>query len=119
MDEVSQFLAMHPDVETFDTILPDLCGVIRGKRIARDGLEKIYKNGFQIPASSVLLDVRGDTDDPEGRGVSDGDPDVVARPVAGTLVTVPWFEKPGRYRLVQMYAGPWRVLLHPYQCRYR
>ncbi|MBT7942739.1 MAG: glutamine synthetase, partial [Alphaproteobacteria bacterium] len=103
MDEVSQFLAMHPDVETFDTILPDLCGVIRGKRIARDGLEKIYKNGFQIPASSVLLDVRGDTDDPEGRGVSDGDPDVVARPVAGTLVTVPWFEKPMAQLMVSFY----------------
>ncbi len=103
MDEVSQFLADHPDVETFDTILPDLCGVIRGKRIARDGVEKVYKDGYQVPASSVLLDVRGDTDDPEGRGVSDGDPDVTARPIPGTLVTVPWFEKPMAQLMVSFY----------------
>ncbi|MBL6933020.1 MAG: glutamine synthetase [Rhodospirillales bacterium] len=103
MNEASDFLANNPDVETIDCIIPDLCGVIRGKRIARDGLEKIYKSGFQIPASSVLLDVRGDTDDPNGRGVSDGDPDITARPVAGTLVTVPWFEKPMAQLLVSFY----------------
>lgn len=103
MDEVSEFLDKHPDVETFDAILPDLCGVIRGKRIARAGLENIYVKGFQIPASSVLLDVRGDTNDPEGRGVSDGDPDVTARPVAGSLVSVPWFKKPMAQLLVSFF----------------
>jgi len=103
MDEISEFLAAHPDVETFDAILPDLCGVIRGKRIAREGVESIYKTGFQIPGSSVLLDVRGDTDDPEGLGVSDGDPDVTARPVAGSLVSVPWFKKPMAQLLVSLF----------------
>lgn len=103
MDEASEFLANHPDVETFDTILPDLCGVIRGKRIARNGLEKIYKNGFQIPASSVFLDVRGDTNDPLGMGLSDGDPDVLALPVPGTLVPVPWFDRPMAQLLVSFY----------------
>lgn len=103
MDEVKEFLSQNPDVDTIDAILPDLCGVIRGKRIARNGLKKIYRNGFQIPGSSVLLDVTGDTNDPEGRGMSDGDPDVTARPVPGTLVTVPWFEKPMGQLLVSFY----------------
>jgi glutamine synthetase len=103
MDEVSDFLAANPDVETFDAILPDLCGVIRGKRIAREGVGSIYKKGFQIPGSSVFLDVRGDTDDPQGMGVSDGDPDVTARPVEGSLVMVPWFEKPMAQLLVSFY----------------
>lgn len=103
MDEVSEFLAAHPDVETFDAILPDLCGVIRGKRIAREGVQSIYKKGFQIPGSSVFLDVRGGTDDPLGMGVSDGDPDVTARPVAGSLVMVPWFEKPMAQLLVSFF----------------
>ncbi len=103
MDEATDFLSNHPDVETFDTILPDLCGVIRGKRIARNGLEKIYKHGFQIPGSSVFLDVRGDTNDPMGMGLSDGDPDVLALPVPGTLVPVPWFERPMAQLMVSFY----------------
>ncbi|MBT4932117.1 MAG: glutamine synthetase [Rhodospirillaceae bacterium] len=103
MSEVSEFLDKHPDVDTFDTIIPDLCGVIRGKRIARDGVRSIYKKGFQIPGSSVFLDVRGDTDDPGGMGVTDGDPDVTAHPVAGSLVMVPWFEKPMAQLLVSFF----------------
>lgn len=103
MDEVNDFLASHPEVETFDAIIPDLCGVMRGKRIARDGVRSIYKKGFQIPGSSVFLDVRGDADDPEGLGASDGDPDVTAHPVAGSLAMVPWFEKPMAQLLVSFY----------------
>jgi len=105
MDEVSEFLAKHPDVEIFDAILPDLCGVIRGKRVSRDSVLDIYKNGFHVPASSVLLDVRGDNDDPLGRGGSDGDPDVLARPVPGSLTMVPWFEKPMAQLLVTFFES--------------
>ncbi len=105
MSEVTDFLEKNPDIETFDAILPDLCGVIRGKRIARNGIENVYKKGFQIPATSVLLDVRGNLDDPEGKGVSDGDPDVTAFPVADTLVTVPWYKKSKAQLLVSFYEN--------------
>ena len=39
-----------------------------------------------------LVDVRGNTADPMGHGFSDGDPDAMARPLKGTLTTVPWSE---------------------------
>ncbi len=42
----------------------------------------------------MLLDVTGEGGDPGGRGFSDGDPDVCARPVPGTLQRVPWFGEP-------------------------
>ncbi|NQV47037.1 MAG: glutamine synthetase [Rhodospirillaceae bacterium] len=103
MTEVSDFLRDNPDVETIDALLPDMSGYIRGKRIARNDLEKIFKSGFQIPASTVVLEVTGDSDDPEGIGFSDGDPDATARPVAGTLVTVPWFKKPMAQVLVSLF----------------
>ena len=103
MNEVSDFLSNHPDIETFDAILPDLCGVTRGKRITRNDLEKIYENGFQIPAASVLLDVCGGNSDPEGRGSSDGDPDVTAYPVPDSLMAVPWFKRPMAQLLISLF----------------
>lgn len=108
MDEISEFLANNPDVETFDTIVSDLCGVIRGKRLDRDGIVKVYKNGLQMPGSTVFLDVTGDCSDPEGMGESDGDPDVNVRPIPGTLVRVPWFNKPMAQLLVSFYEDDGR-----------
>ncbi len=103
MTEAADFLRDHPEIETIDALLPDLAGYIRGKRISRSDLEKICKSGFQIPASSVMLDVTGDSEDPEGIGFSDGDPDATARPIAGTLVPVPWFERPMAQVLVSLF----------------
>ena len=94
MEELTTFLQAHPDVQFVDVLLPDLCNVIRGKRLPRADLDKFYQEGFQVPSSIMLLDVTGEGGDPGGRGFSDGDPDVCARPVAGTLQRVPWFDEP-------------------------
>jgi glutamine synthetase len=94
MEELATFLEAHPDVQFVDVLLPDLCNVIRGKRLPRADLEKFFREGFQVPSSIMLLDVTGEGGDPGGRGFSDGDPDVCARPVPGTLQRVPWFDEP-------------------------
>ena len=94
MEELTTFLKAHPDVQFVDVLLPDLCNVIRGKRLPRADLGKFYREGFQVPSSIMLLDVTGEGGDPGGRGFSDGDPDVYARSVPGTLQRVPWFDEP-------------------------
>jgi glutamine synthetase len=94
MEELATFLEAHPDVQFVDVLLPDLCNVIRGKRLPRADLEKFFQEGFQVPSSIMLLDVTGEGGDPGGRGFSDGDPDVCAIPVPGTLQRVPWFDEP-------------------------
>jgi glutamine synthetase len=93
-DEAQAFLAAHPQVRFIDAIFIDLCGILRGKRYPRGDLEKIFKDGFPIPYTTYLLDATGESLDPCGRGFSDGDPDGIARPVPGTLVPVPWSDKP-------------------------
>jgi len=90
MSEVEQFLKDHPDVEFIDVLNYDLCGIMRGKRIDLAHLKKLFDVGFQFPSSVILLDVTGEGSDPDGRGFSDGDPDAVLTPIAGTLTTVPW-----------------------------
>ena len=94
MNEAQAFLAGHPEIEVIDAFLSDLSGVLRGKRLRRHDLDKLYGEGLQLPGTTYLLDVTGFSVDPGGRGYSDGDPDHVARPIPGTLVTVPWAERP-------------------------
>jgi len=88
--ELQRFLDLHPECEFVDVLLPDLCNIIRGKRVARKHFEKLYRQGIQIPSSTFLLDVNGVGTDAGGRGFADGDPDVGMHPVAGSLVPVPW-----------------------------
>ncbi len=90
MSEVDAFLERYPETKYFDILNYDLCGIMRGKRVDVDQLRKLYKSGVQFPSSVVLLDVTGESADPDGRGFSDGDPDADLRPIPGTLTTVPW-----------------------------
>ncbi len=90
MDEAEQFLKNNPDVRYVDVLNFDLCGIMRGKRIHASQLKKVYSGDILMPGTGQLLDVTGDSCDPDGRGFSDGDPDSVVTPIPGSLVAVPW-----------------------------
>jgi len=104
MDEIDAFLEKHPDIDVIDGMLPDLNGIIRGKRLNRQDLGKIYEAGYFVPAANMLLNVIGTSDDPKGIGGSDGDPDATVMPIPGTLVPVPWFEKETGQVLCSLYG---------------
>lgn len=93
-EEAETFLAAHPEIAAIDAIIADLAGVNRGKRLGRHELAKLYNEGLQLPGTTFLIDVKGDSTDPGGRGSSDGDPDHVGKPIPGTLVPVPWSAQP-------------------------
>ncbi|RMD64480.1 MAG: glutamine synthetase [Alphaproteobacteria bacterium] len=77
-----------------DAIFADLSGVVRGKRYPVEHLAKLLGDGLAFPASVFLLNTRGTSQDPEGHGFSDGDPDRAARVIPGSLKPVPWSEPP-------------------------
>jgi len=103
MNEGEEFLKKYPAISAVDAMLPDINGVIRGKRIAAESLPAIYDKGFQIPACTTMLDVTGDDLDPLGISIAKGDPDATVRPVPGTLVPVPWARKPTGQVLISMF----------------
>lgn len=93
VDEARDFLARHTEVDSVDLLISDMNGVLRGKRIPRDNLEKAYASGIQLPGSVFALDITGNTVEETGLGLDIGDRDQVCRPVPGTLMVTPWQRK--------------------------
>jgi glutamine synthetase len=90
------------DCELVDLILPDMNGLLRGKRITRDALEKVYESGVCLPMSLIATDITGNTVEETGLGYDIGDEDRICRPVPGSLRPVPWSNKPMAQLLLSM-----------------
>ena len=111
------FLKQNQDIEEFDLLLPDMNGVLRGKRIQRENLLSIYKKGLYLPVSVFGLDVTGETMEETGLGFKSGDMDYPCFPLEKTLKVVPWQKGRGQLFLkmfgqngVPFYGNPREVL---------
>jgi glutamine synthetase len=94
MAEMEAFLAANPDVEIIELLIPDMCGMLRGKRLTRDSFVKLVTGDVRAPGSIYLLDATGQSIPSIYYGIADGDPDFFCHGVPGTLSLVPWSERP-------------------------
>ena len=101
-EEFQQFLKAHPTTEYLDAVVIDLCGNAIGKRMPVSHVAKALKTGTPVCGAMQLVDVVGNTADPMGHGFSDGDPDGLARPLAGTFAPIPWSDGRGAQVLCEM-----------------
>lgn len=92
--EADEFLSAHPEIRAVDLLIPDINGILRGKRIDRDMLPKVFREGVNLPGSIFAADITGDTVEETGLGFSIGDSDQVCFPVPGTLKPTPWHSRP-------------------------
>ena len=99
ISEAEKFLKQNQDIEEFDLLLPDMNGVLRGKRIQRENLLSIYKKGLYLPVSVFGLDVTGETMEETGLGFKSGDMDYPCFPLENTLKVVPWQKARGQLLL--------------------
>jgi len=90
------------DCEMIDLLLPDMNGLLRGKRITREALEKVYADGVCLPMSLIATDITGNTVEETGLGYDIGDEDRICRPVPGTLRPIPWSPRPMAQLLLSM-----------------
>ncbi|MBI2398797.1 MAG: glutamine synthetase [Xanthomonadales bacterium] len=104
-DEDDATLDLIVGCEQIDLILPDMNGLLRGKRVTRDALDKVYQNGVCLPMSLIGTDVTGNTVEETGLGYDIGDEDRICRPIPGTLRPIPWQAKPMAQCLIQMEDG--------------
>jgi glutamine synthetase len=108
--ELSEFLARYPDTQQLELLVPDMLGILRGKRVAANEFAKPFGKGVNFCGATVLLDAKGQTFDGIVNGGADGDPDAIASAVPGTLAPVPWAEAPTAQVLMQMAeadGSPW------------
>jgi len=94
IEELHTFLEKHPEIKMIETLLPDINGMLRGKRIGGDEFELLYKNGLKACAATPFVDSRGEISVDIGIGTRDGDPDVMSYPVKNTLAIIPWLDSP-------------------------
>ncbi len=83
--EAEDFLHRHPEIEAFDIVLHDANGIGRGKIIRRHELLSFYRSGRHLPISILGLDVCGEDVHETGLIWDQGDGDLRAWPIPGTL----------------------------------
>lgn len=103
IEEFDRFLKAHPQTEFLDPLVADLCGTFRTKRVPVDQAAKLFRHGVEMPYALHLIDVTGDSCDPCGIGIGNGAPDGTAVPIPGTLVPVPWAERPSAQVLLTFF----------------
>ena len=85
LQEAEDFLNAHPEIEAFDIVLHDANGIGRGKIIRRHELAGLYKGGRHLPISILGLDIVGEDVHETGLIWDQGDGDLRAWPIPGTL----------------------------------
>ncbi|MEI4472520.1 glutamine synthetase family protein [Frigidibacter sp. MR17.24] len=88
-DEAERFLEAHPGIEAIDIVLTDANGIGRGKIIRRHELMGFYENGRHLPISILGLDICGEDVHETGLIWDQGDGDLRAWPIPGTLAPIP------------------------------
>ncbi len=89
-DECKRYLQAHPATSHLDVLVIDLCGNAVGKRLPASAMRGVFDKGTPVCAAIQMVDAMGNSADPMGYGFSDGDPDAIAVPLAGSLCPVPW-----------------------------
>lgn len=103
VQEAEDFLAANPDIHFIDLLIADMNGIVRGKRIDRSALVKVYEKGISLPASIFALNIQGTTVEETGLGLEIGDADRICLPIPGTLKVEPWQKRPTGQLLMTMY----------------
>ena len=105
MNELAEFLAAHPDIQAVQIMITDPSGVLRGKSVRREELQRIFESGRQVAGSILGLDITGEDVDATGLVWDTGDADMTARPLPGTLKPVPWLAAPTGQLMLTMFDG--------------
>jgi glutamine synthetase len=102
--ELRRFLKDFPGTDVMELVIADLSGVLRGKRIRGNEFDKVWSHGFSIPGGAVLLDTLGNVVPGIRFTADDGDPDVAAELVPGSLAPIPWARRPSAQAFFRLYA---------------
>ena len=90
--ELQQFIKQYPEIKMLEILMPDMNGIIRCKRIPANEFATFFRDGVKGPASTMLLNVRGEFCDEVDFANLEGDPDKLIHPIANTLAPITWLK---------------------------
>lgn len=90
--------------DSIDLLLPDINGVLRGKRVSASALEKVLSSGIKLPASLFGTNINGDAINDTGLGLTIGEPDYTCRTITDQVTPVPWQAR--RAQVLMTMLGP-------------
>ncbi|MEM8555614.1 MAG: glutamine synthetase family protein [Pseudomonadota bacterium] len=105
-EEYETHCAQHGTPERIEVLFADLNGILRGKWVPMDQWEKIGAGKLRLPFSTIAVSIRGHEVPGSGTGIVVGDPDARLVPVPGTILPVPWADRPTAQVLVEMEEDP-------------
>jgi len=101
--ELRRFLRKYPKTGSMELLLPDVNGILKGKRIRKSDFDGICKNGFFFCGGTIMLTTLGGTVPGLRYTEIDGDPDSPARLVTGSIAPVPWAKRAMGQALFRLY----------------
>ncbi|MEE9426765.1 MAG: glutamine synthetase family protein [Paracoccaceae bacterium] len=93
----------HGKPDRIELMLCDLNGILRGKWLPGDQVDKLVSGGVRLPISTYAPTIMGTEPPDTGLGIVVGDPDGAIVPVPGTLKPVPWATGNVAQLLVEMH----------------
>ena len=92
--EIRALEKRHGRFDTVDLLIPDLSGMLKGKRVRRKEFDKCADGGLVFCGGATMLNTLGEVTTGVPYGADDGDPDLPARLIPGSVVPVPWAGRP-------------------------
>ena len=62
-EELQEFLQKHPEITMLEVLVPDINGILRGKRLPRGEFSTFFVEGVKAPGSVCLCNSRGEFSD--------------------------------------------------------
>lgn len=99
---LEELLSERPETRYLELLLPDLNGILRGKRVAVSEARSVCHKGVYLPGGTTLLAALGQTLPGMHYGAEDGDPDVNCRVLPHTLAPIGWSNEPTLQSLLEL-----------------
>ena len=100
--EYREYCDTYGAPERIELMLCDLNGILRGKWLPGDQVDKLINGGVRLPISTYAPNIMGSEPPETGLGIIVGDPDGFIVPIASTLKPVPWTDRNVAQVLVEM-----------------
>ena len=115
--EFDKYVGAYGKPDHIELMLCDLNGIIRGKWLPADQIEKLVSGGVRLPLSTYVPNIFGEDVAETGYGIISGDPDARIITIPKTLKPVTWKNNNVAQVLIEMLSEDALCILYSISIR--